>query len=155
MSFQEAFVQLLGHEGGYSNLVADKGGETNWGISKRSYPNVDIQNLTMNQAGEIYKRDFWDRMRCDELPEKLAFQLFDAGVNSGIRQAVTWVQRAVKADADGVLGPKTLAAIKLHDESKVLAHFNGHRLEFMADLDGWKDFGRGWARRIASNLKGT
>ena len=153
MSFQEAFVRLLGHEGGYSNLVEDKGGETNWGISKRSYPNVDIKNLTMNQAGAIYKSDFWDRLQCDSLPERVAFQLFDAGVNSGIRQATKWLQRAVDVDADGFIGPRTLAAVSTRNESAVIARFNGHRLEFMADLNDWSAFGRGWARRIATNLK--
>jgi len=153
MSFQEAYIKLLEHEGGYSNLVEDPGGETNWGISKRSYPDIDIKNLTMNQAGEIYKRDFWDRMHCDSLGEKIAFQLFDAAVNSGINQATKWLQRAVNVEVDGILGPKTLAASKLYDESTVVARFNGHRLTFMCDLKNFDVFGRGWARRIAKNLK--
>ena len=104
MSFQDAFVKLIQHEGHYSNLVTDKGGETAWGLSKRSYPSLDMKTLTMNQAGEIYKRDFWDKLGCDEfVSEKLAFQVFDAAVNSGIFQATKWLQRSVNSHADGIL----------------------------------------------------
>ena len=59
MTFEEAFSRLMGHEGGYSNDPLDPGGETNWGISKRSYPNVDITNLTRAEAKVIYREDFW------------------------------------------------------------------------------------------------
>jgi len=153
MSFQEAYIKLLEHEGKYSNLVDDPGGETNWGISKRAYPNVNIAKLTMNEAGEIYKRDFWDKLHCDSMGEKIAFQLFDAAVNSGVNQATKWLQRAVNVEVDGILGPKTLVASKLYDESTVVSRFNGHRLTFMCDLKNFDVFGRGWARRIAKNLK--
>ena len=154
MSFQEAFVKLIQHEGHYSNLVTDKGGETAWGLSKRSYPSLDMKTLTMNEAGAIYKRDFWDKLGCDEfVSEKLAFQVFDAAVNSGIFQVTKWLQRSVNTHADGILGPDTMNAMKLYDESTILARFNGHRLAFMCELGDFAVFGRGWAKRIASNLK--
>jgi lysozyme family protein len=153
MSFQEAYVKLLEHEGGYNFNPNDPGGETNWGISKRAYPAVDIAKLTMNEAGEIYKRDYWDKLHCDSLGEKIAFQLFDAAVNSGVNQATKWLQRAVNVEVDGIFGKNTLAASKLYDESTIVARFNGHRLAFMADLNNFDVFGRGWARRIAKNLK--
>lgn len=153
MSFQEAYIKLLEHEGGYNFNPNDPGGETNWGISKKAYPAVDIANLTMNEAGEIYKGDYWDKLHCDSMGEKIAFQLFDAAVNSDVNQATKWLQRAVNVEVDGILGPKTLAATKLYDESTVVARFNGYRLMFMCDLNNFEVFGRGWARRIAKNLK--
>ena len=153
MSFQEAYVKLLEHEGGYNFNPNDPGGETNWGISKRAYPAVDIAKLTMNEAGEIYKRDYWDKLHCDSLGEKVAFQLFDAAVNSGTNQATKWLQRAVNVEVDGIFGKQTLAASKLYDESTIIARFNGHRLSFMCDLKNFEVFGKGWARRIAKNLK--
>ena len=153
MSFQEAYVKLLEHEGGYNFNPNDPGGETNWGISKRAYPAVNIAKLTMNEAGEIYKRDYWDKLHCDSLGEKLAFQLFDAALNSGINQATKWLQRSINVEVDGVFGKNTLAASKLYDESTVVSRFNGHRLAFMCDLKTFDVFGRGWARRIAKNLK--
>ena len=136
------------------NLVTDKGGETAWGLSKRTYPSLDMKGLTMNQAGEIYKRDFWDKLGCDSfVSEKLAFQVFDAAVHHGIFQSVKFLQRSVNVSSDGILGPDTMKAIKMYDESTILARFNGHRLHLMCELGDFAVFGRGWAKRIASNLK--
>lgn len=150
MNFDEAFTRLLGHEGGYTVGVGDPGGETNWGISKRSYPQVDIKALTVDGAKAIYRRDFWDAARCDELPPELRFTVFDAAVNSGVRQAIKWLQATVGTAEDGVLGPVTLKAVE--DCPNVLAKYSGKRLAFMAQLPHWPRFGRGWATRIAQNL---
>ena len=153
-SFDHAFDLLINHEGGYVFDPRDPGGETKFGISKREYPNVDIRNLTLADAKAIYKRDYWDRAQCDRLPPDLAFDLFDAAVNSGIGQAIRWLQRSVGVADDGVVGPLTLAQIqRMDDESAIRARFNGHRLEFMTRLSTWDVFGKGWARRIATNLQ--
>jgi lysozyme family protein len=152
MNFDIAFERLIGHEGRYVWHPNDPGGETNWGISKRSYPNLDIKNLTEQQAKEIYKRDFWDRMRIEKLPPLIQFDVFDCCVNSGLQRASTLLQRAVGEVEDGLLGTNTMAAIAGVEPSHLLARFNAHRLIFMASLDGWPVFGRGWARRIAGNL---
>lgn len=149
MTFDEAFEKLIGHEGGYVNNPADPGGETKYGISKRSYPNVDIAALTLDEAKAIYKRDFW----LDALPGAVAFQVFDASVNSGRRQAIKWLQRAVGAVDDGVLGTETLLKLSTASFGTVVARFNAERLEFMTNLPTWQQFGKGWARRIAANLK--
>lgn len=153
MTFDEAFEILLGHEGGYVDHPNDPGGATKWGISKRSYPNEDIRNLTKDRAKTLYKRDFWDRVRADELPAAIRFDVFDGAVNSGPGRAVAWLQAAVGAKVDGALGPQTMAAVQAAEPLGVLARYNGHRLEFMASLKTWPSFGRGWARRIAGNLK--
>lgn len=154
MTFDQAFDKLINHEGGYVFNPHDPGGETKFGISKRSYPHLDIHSLTLADAKTIYKRDFWDRAQCDKLHPDLAFDLFDGAVNSGIGQAIRWLQRAVGVADDGVVGPLTLASInRENDTSAIRARYNGHRLDFMTRLSTWDVFGKGWARRIAFNLQ--
>lgn len=152
--FDQCFDKLIAHEGGYVSHEKDPGGETNWGISKRSYPQVDIKNLTRDAAKELYKRDYWDRAQCDRLPPTLAYLLFDAAVNSGIGQAIRFLQRAIGTADDGVLGPLTLAAVQRFDAESLCARFLGQRLEFMTKLSTFDYFGKGWSRRIADQLKG-
>ena len=155
MNFTQAFTTLIGHEGGYVNDPRDPGGETKFGISKRAYPDVDIASLTLEQASAIYKRDYWDRARCDELPDVVAFQVFDTAVNSGIGQSIRFLQRAVGVADDGQVGPLTVSAVRRLDPEAVAARFNGHRLDFMTKLSTWDVFGKGWARRVAKNLMET
>jgi lysozyme family protein len=155
MNFDDSFQRLIGHEGGYVNDARDPGGETKYGISKRSYPGEDIKNLTLDRAKEIYKRDYWGPAGCDAVPDGLKFDLFDMAVNSGVRPAVRTLQRAAgmkEADVDGVLGPRTLSAVQAAQTVRLVARFNGARLAFMADLSHWPAFSRGWAKRIAANL---
>ena len=152
MNFDIAFDRLLGHEGGYINHKNDPGGETKFGISKRSYPNVDIADLTLDDAKTLYKRDFRDRAQCDRLPPDLAFQVFDGAVNSGIGNSIRWLQEAAGVAVDGVVGPLTLRKVGDMDTGIAIARYNGVRLKFMASLSTFDVFGRGWARRIATNL---
>lgn len=151
--FDSTFLRLIGHEGGYVNDPRDAGGETKFGISKRQYPTVDIAALTLDQAKAIYRRDYWQRMQGDGLPSGLAFQVFDAAVNSGIETAVRWLQQAAGVAQDGIVGTVTLNAVRGQDESVLIRKFLGVRLEFLTQLNAWQTFGRGWARRIAANLK--
>ena len=151
--FPKMVERVLSHEGGYVNHPKDPGGETNWGIAKRSYPNVNIRTLTREGAIAIYRRDFWDRVQGDKLPPALAFQAFDAAVNHGIGNAVRWLQRAACVADDGVIGPVTLAAIRKADAADLVLRFNAVRLEFYAKLSTFPTFGRGWTRRVAANLR--
>ena len=153
MTFDDAFDRLLGHEGGYSNDPSDPGGETNWGISKRSYPDVDVKNLTREGAKALYLRDFWQRIAADEMPDGVAFQTFDFAVNSGIETAVRKLQAAVGAADDGHWGPRSRAAVAALSESDVIMRLNAQRLRFMTALRNWPNASRGWARRIARNLE--
>lgn len=153
MNFDLAFDRLMGHEGGYVNDPRDPGGETNWGISKRSYPTVDVKNLTRDGARAIYRRDFWDRINGDRLHDGVAFQIFDFAVNSGIETAVRALQRALDVADDGHWGPRSQAAADAMGESDTIMRLNAERLEFMARLSTWQTFGRGWARRVAGNLR--
>ena len=152
--FDQCFDKLIVSEGGYNNVPSDPGGETNFGISKRAYPQVDIKNLTRDSAKEIYKRDYWDRAQCDKLPPALAYLIFDAAVNSGIGQAIRFLQRALGVADDGVMGALTVSAIQRVDAESVCARFLGQRLDFMTRLSTFDVFGKGWARRIAEQLKG-
>lgn len=152
MNFDQAFDRLMGNEGGYSNNPADPGGETNWGIAKRSYPNVDIKNLTREQAKEIYLRDFWERGQMAQYDPAIAFQVFDAAVNHGIETAVRLLQRAAGVAEDGHIGAVTVAAVNAKSVTDMLMLFVAHRLKFWAKLSTWAAFGRGWAVRAADDL---
>lgn len=153
MDFDTAATRLLGHEGRYVNNPRDPGGETNWGISKRSYPNLDIRNLTREQALAIYRRDFWDRVNGDKLHDGVAYQLFDFAVNSGIETAIRYLQRALGVADDGHWGPLSQAAADRTGESDTIMLLCAERLDFMTRLSNWSDASRGWARRIAGNLR--
>jgi lysozyme family protein len=145
--------RVLSHEGGYVNHPNDPGGETNWGISKRSYPALNIRKLLRDDAIEIYRRDFWKRVRGDDLPQQFAFQALDSAVNHGIGNTVRWMQRAAGVADDGVFGPITLAAINSTDEDDLVLLFNAERLEFYTKLSTFRTFGAGWVRRVAENLR--
>lgn len=149
-TFDTAIERVLGHEAGYVNDPADPGGETKWGISKRSYPHVDIANLTREEAKEIYRRDFWDPL-ADAHPA-VRYQLLDFAVNSGIQTAIRKLQQAVRVADDGHWGPISRAALRSMPLNDVLMRMNALRLEFMTNLRNWPNHGRGWARRIAANL---
>ena len=153
MGMFDYFIErVLSHEGGYVNDPRDPGQETRWGISKRAYPHLDIRNLTRAQAVDIYRRDFWQRVRGDELPREFAFQALDAAVNHGIGNAVRWIQRAAGVADDGVIGPVTLAAVQRAQPADLVLRFNAERLRFYAKLTTFSTFGRGWVNRVAGNL---
>lgn len=151
--FLELIDRVLAHEGGYVNDPRDPGGETKWGISKRSYPQLNIKGLTRDDAKAIYERDFWQRVQGDKLPRPFAFQALDAAVNHGIGNAVRWMQRAAGVADDGHIGPATLAAVARAEPADLVLNFNAERLEFYARLQTFDTFGRGWTRRVAGNLR--
>lgn len=123
------------------------------GISKRSYPHLNIKDLTRQDAIAIYQRDFWQRVQGDKLPVPLVFQALDAAVNHGIGNAVRWMQRAAGVADDGVIGPVTLAAVARQEPADLVLNFNAERLEFYAKLQTFDHYGRGWTRRVAKNLR--
>jgi lysozyme family protein len=153
VTFEHAIARVLGAEGGYVHDPADPGGETQWGISKRSYPSVDIKALTRDQAVAIYRRDFWDRLGADRLPGPVAYQVLDFAVNSGIETAVRALQRAVGVADDGHWGTVSQAALTRTALSDVVMGLCAERLDYMTRLKNWDHNSRGWARRIAQNLR--
>lgn len=93
LSFGMDMTFVFGEEGGYVNDPNDPGGETNYGISKRAYPLVDIKNLTRQAAQEIYHRDYWNPINGDGLDPNLACVAMDAAVNHGVSRALTWLHQ--------------------------------------------------------------
>jgi lysozyme family protein len=152
-AFQRAFEVVIGHEGGYVNDPRDPGGETKYGISKRANPDVDIRNLTLAKAQWIYRQRYWLPLHADAMPEAVAVQVFDAAVNHGLKPATRMMQRALQVPDDGIIGPVTLRAMTTVEDARFLAHFAAERLTFYTDLAGWDVYGRGWTRRVASNLR--
>lgn len=157
-TIEKWLLRVLGSEGGYANRNPhdDPGGETKWGVSKRSYPNVDIKNLTIQGASEIYKNDFLKPLLKDGVPESLIFQLFDFGIHSGISTAVKCLQKELGfsgKDVDGVIGKNTIAKIKERTEASMVMGVIAARIDFMSNLSNWSANSKGWARRMAANLR--
>jgi lysozyme family protein len=150
LTFDIAFDRLLGHEGGYVNDPQDPGGETNWGISKRSYPNVDIKNLTREGAKAIYLKDFWTPL--GDAPVAIKFQVFDFAVNGGLPTGLRKLQAAIGVADDGHWGPHSAEVLATMELNDVLLRFNAQRLRFYASLKNWPLYGKGWTVRVAGNL---
>jgi lysozyme family protein len=147
--------RVIGSEGEYANRSPkdDPGGETKWGISKRSYPHLDIKNLTVEQASVIYEKDFIGPLLNKGIPDSIVFQLFDFGVHSGISRAVKALQKELGTSQDGIIGKITVGKIKEKSESDLVMLIVASRLEFMTGLPNWISNSKGWARRIATNLR--
>lgn len=157
MDFNSAFDRVIGHEGGYVNNPKDPGGETNYGITlnvarSEGYTG-NMRDLTREQAKEIYRKAYWGKIKADQYPAAIAYQVFDTAVNHGVSQAIKFLQRAVGVLDDANLGPVSIAAIKSMPVSDVLSRFNAERLDFYTNLSTWSSFGKGWVRRVAVNLK--
>jgi len=152
-SFSKVIGMILKHEGGYVNHPSDPGGETKYGISKRAYPDVDIANLSEEDAASIYKRDYWDRIKGDDLPASIACVVVDYAVNSGVSRASKALQGACGiANGDGIIGPHSLNAVwttvKNTSEEAVVDAVTQQRQEFIRALSIYDTFGKGWERRI-------
>lgn len=152
--FSDVFQKSVGFvlndaiEGGYVNDPRDPGGETNFGISKRSYPGVNIKALTREEAIAIYHRDFWAAVKGDELPPMIAVAAFDAAINQGPGMAVRLLQKAVGVAADGDFGPMTLKAVYAHKPQDLLIEYLGWRLHRYGNTNNAITYLRGWSNRV-------
>jgi len=167
MNFDQAFAMVVGNEGGFTNNEADRGnwtsgivgkGElkgTKFGISAAAYPRLDIANLTLEKAKEIYLLDYWNGCGCDLVPDAVNFVLFDMAVNSGVDAAVKSLQEVLRVQVDGIFGDQTKAALKGADPGYLYRAINGSRLDHLTQLDDgrWLKFGRGLVKRVARILK--
>jgi lysozyme family protein len=163
-NFIQAFAELIGNEGGYKCEAKDRmdwtsgvigKGElrgTKYGLSAGTYPGLDIKNLTLSQAQQIYHEDWWVRFKGDDLPYELAFQVFDAEVNHGHQTGVKFLQQAVGSAPDGKLGPVTLSLFKVLGEDKTIMRLLSIRMDYFTDIKTWDTYGRGWAKRVAKLL---
>ena len=151
-TFNNIIEVVLKHEGGYVNDPNDLGGETKYGITKRFYPDVDIKNLTIEQATEIYKKDYWDKNKVESLPQNLWHIYFDMCVNMGKRTAVKVLQRAANnkgkdIEVDGGLGPATIGALKGVELDRVRAFRVKYYVDLITARPEQEKFFLGWFRR--------
>ncbi len=152
--FKQAIELTLVHEGGYVNNIHDAGGETNMGISKRQYPNLDIKNLTQDQAIEIYREGYWKPLYSQINDQPIANKLFDLGVLFGVGAAVKTLQTALSIVSDGAFGPTSLAVTNAMEPVSLLVSFKtqlvSHAVRVVAANPGDRIFFAGWTRRINS-----
>ena len=159
-NFDKCLHMLLEHEGGYVNNVHDKGGMTNLGVTKRVYDDwigresteQEMRDLTPDDVAPIYKKNYWDRVKADQLPSGLDWACFDWAVNSGSGRPAKAVQRAVGATQDGAIGNQTLGLIAEKDPKFIIDYVYTVRQAFYESLDDYKHFGRGWSRRNTETL---
>ena len=147
-AFTRALNFVLEAEGGYHNDPRDPGGETNFGISKRAYPDLDIANLTRAQARQIYQRDYWRAAHCHQLPPELAVVHFDCAVNQGARTAAHLLQRALNVRMDGIIGPVTLHTARSAHPATACVDYLTARAHRYASTHGHQHYLRGWLRRL-------
>lgn len=153
--FNRAIVTTLVKEGGarFTDDPDDRGGATKYGITQRSYPDLDIRNLTEQQAREIYKRDFWDRVRGDDISSQaIAENIFDTSVNMGVRTGSRLAQLALGIEpSDGIIGSESLKVINTADESLFIANFTIAKIARYAHICNrdktQKKFLLGWINR--------
>ena len=150
-NFDECLKMLLHHEGGYINHPSDPGGETNLGVTKKVYQEwggtKDMKDLTVEDVAPIYKKEYWDRCKCDDLESGVDWAVFDWAVNSGTGRAAKAIQKICGAAQDGAIGPKTLALIGKQNTQYVVEEFGKIRQDFYESLKTFDTFGKGWTRR--------
>lgn len=163
--FDDAVELVLHHERGYSNNPNDAGKETNFGISKHTYPDLDIKNLTREKAIEIYRTDFWYKGHFDRICyTPLCIKAFDLSVNMGIKEAIVLLQKAFnyinfskKLDIDGILGDKTVIAINLSQSKPLYDAFINECIIFYTDIVKIHPrdsvFLHGWLNRVNEQIK--
>lgn len=165
--FAKCMPVILTYEGGYSDHPRDPGGVTLEGITQRVYDGYRSRRgkprrvLTaamrktpewIAERNDIYRAQYWDAVRGDELPAGIDLVLFDGAVNSGPFRSVKWLQRALRLNyVDGHLGESTLSALKNHpDHDALIADVLARRMGMLQNLSTWSDFGKGWAARVGN-----
>tara|TARA_Y100001937_G_scaffold35956_1_gene51573 strand:+ start:346 stop:870 length:525 start_codon:yes stop_codon:yes gene_type:complete len=154
-NFDECLKLILHHEGGYVNHPKDPGGETNLGVTKRVYEEwggtKNMKDLTVEDVAPIYKKNYWDRVKADQIPEGLNLCVFDWAVNSGTGRAAKKLQGMIGTTVDGGIGPNTLKALKMYCDTEgveaAISNYTEIRQKFYESLSTFDTFGRGWTRR--------
>lgn len=161
--FLRALPHILIHEGGKVDHPKDPGGRTNMGVTQRVYnawrsksnlPARDVYLIDRMEVEAIYRFQYWDAVMGDALPEGVGYVVFDGAVNSGPKQSIKWLQRALGSlytgSVDGVMGTLTLQAVgAVRDMDALIGRIIDRREAFLKSLKTWSTFGRGWSRRIA------
>ena len=156
-NFEQCLALVLKHEGGFVNHPKDPGGMTNLGVTKKVWEEwvghaVDeaaMRALGPTDVAPLYKKNYWDRVRGDDLPTGVDYSVFDLAVNSGVSRAVKFLQAACGVAQDGAIGPATLAAVAAFHPRDLATAVCEKRLAFLQSLPTWNTFGRGWNKRVA------
>lgn len=162
--FETLFARLIGHEGKFQKDSRDPGNwtggrvnvgkliGTKFGIAANTYPDLDIPNLTLDQAKEIYFRDWWLKAGGDVFDFAIVAQLWDFAINAGMSTARRALQRAANVADDGIIGPNTIKAVNAMTVTDVIMRFNAQRLRYYTSLSTWPTYGKGWTNRVAGQL---
>jgi len=159
-NFSTCLDMLLKHEGGFVDHPRDPGGMTNLGVTLAVYEDYlgrdvsedEMRSLTPEDVAPVYKQNYWDRVKGDELPSGVDWSVFDWAVNSGPSRASKALQRIVGSYPDGAIGPNTLTKIFEADVHVILNNMHKNRQEFYENLKTFDTFGKGWTRRNDETL---
>lgn len=157
-NFDRCLAETLKHEGGWADDPHDPGGATMRGITigtfrawkGRAVTKAELRAISDADLRAIYRQNYWDAVRGDDLPAGLDLVAFDAAVNSGVSRGAKWLQTALGASADGRIGPKTIAAAKAAHPEAVIDRAIAARMSFLRTLSTWSRYGRGWTSRVES-----
>lgn len=155
-NFDQCFELMIKHEGGYVNHPKDPGGRTNLGVTQRVWEaytgktssEADMRGLTKEKVKPLYRKNYWDKVRADDLPEGVDYAIFDYAVNSGPGRAAKALQRVLGIKEDGSIGVQTLAKVSDANPRELVQDVCEQRLKFLQSLATWNTFGRGWSRRV-------
>lgn len=155
-NFDFCLREVLRHEGGWADHPADPGGATMKGITIGTYAQwkgrtvtkAELRAISDKEVAAIYRRNYWDKVRGDDLPGGLDLVAFDAAVNSGPSRGARWLQQALGVPEDGAIGNVTLSAARAQYAPAVIERAIGFRLAFLRRLKTWQHFGKGWTRRV-------
>lgn len=157
-NFEQALAGVLAHEGGYTHHPSDPGGPTNWGITiadarrywRRGASAADVRAMPLSVAKSIYRAQYWNALRCDELPAGVDYAVFDYGVNSGVGRARRVLRAMLKRPvSSAALTESDIAAARNADAGELVIAICAERRAFLRRLKTWPVFGRGWSRRVA------
>jgi len=157
-NYQSSLNHVLQSEGGWSDNPADPGGATMKGVTLAVYqawksnPHIskeDLRNISDQEVADIYKQNYWDKVKGDDLPSGVDYAVFDASVNMGVGRASKLIQTAVGVPADGVIGNQTVQAIKSANPTELIDKFSAEKDAFYKSLPTFGTFGKGWLNRVA------
>lgn len=159
LRFRACVAEVLAHEGGYVDHPRDPGGCTNFGITRATLEHwrrepvtcAQVRAMAVQEARVIYRAQYWNGVRGDDLPAGVDLVVFDAAVNSGRQQSAKWLQRSLRVEDDGAIGPVTLRALHaVTDHEGLIKDMCEQRIRFLRSLRTWPTFGVGWTRRVES-----
>jgi len=156
-TYKTAMAHLRRDEGGYVNHPRDPGGATNFGVTQAVYDAYrkrkglatrSVRQIAEAEVAEIYRTQYADKVRYDDLPAGVDYATLDAAVNSGVSRGAKWLQLSVGASADGKVGPQTVSKAKAADPIKTIKAIYARRTGFVQGLKTFATFGKGWMRRL-------